>query len=102
MKSTAASLLIDAVFDDNTCCRLQELKSTAASLLMDAVFDDNTRCRLQELKSTAASLLMDAVFDDPWTNALTQCLAARDFVRVCTQCTCFSLSHILDDNDADD
>jgi len=40
-------------------------------------------CRLQELKSTAVSLLVDAVFDDPWTNALTQCLAARDYVRVC-------------------
>lgn len=37
---------------------------------------------LQELKSTAASLLIDAVFDDPWTNALTQCLSARDYVRV--------------------
>jgi len=39
-------------------------------------------CSLQELKSTAASLLIDAVFDDPWTNALTQCLAAHDYVRV--------------------
>jgi len=40
-------------------------------------------CRLQELKSSAVSLLIDAVFDDPWTNALTECLAARDYVRVC-------------------
>jgi len=42
-------------------------------------------CRLQELNSSAASLLADSVFNDPWTNALTQCLVNKDYVRVCGQ-----------------
>jgi hypothetical protein len=37
---------------------------------------------LQELKHNATALLSDAIYDDPWTNALTDCLCVRDYVRV--------------------
>jgi len=40
---------------------------------------------------------MDAVFDDPWTNALTEYLAARDYVRVCTLHNVLSVRHHVND-----
>nr|CAD7257915.1 unnamed protein product [Timema shepardi] len=39
---------------------------------------------LQEVKSQPQNIVLDALFDDPWTNALREVLASRDYVKVKT------------------